>query len=104
MGDEIGRLSFDIDDVYSFQLKDDDTGLSYKLGSANSEQTVTAISRTNSTATDAYILANHGFRTGDRFTTNNNPPDSADQFLVATSDFIIKIDEHTFRTATAVTP
>ena len=56
VGDEIGRLSFDIDDVYSFQLKDDDTGLSYKLGSANSHNS-TAVS----TATNGNI-ANHGLK------------------------------------------
>ena len=93
VGDEIGRLSFDIDDVYSFQLKDDDTGLSYKLGSANSEQTVTAVA----TATHAFTLANHGFRTGDKFTASANAALGS-----ATTYFAIRIDNDTFKAATSL--
>ena len=34
VAEEVGRLSFNVDDTYSFQVTDQDTGLSYRIGSA----------------------------------------------------------------------
>ena len=55
-----------------------------ELGSANSEQTVTAVATANQT----FTLADHGFRTGDKFTATANAA-----FGSATTYFAIQIDE-----------
>ena len=90
-GEELGRMTFSRDDVYSFELSDRDTGLSYRI--AKAEQTVTAVSTANQT----FTLANHGFITGDKFTASANAALGSANTL-----FIIKIDEDTFQAATSL--
>ena len=90
-GEELGRMTFSRDDVYSFELSDRDTGLSYKI--AKAEQTVTAVSTANQT----FTLANHGFITGDKFTASANSALGSANTL-----FIIKVDEDTFQAATSL--
>ena len=60
MAEEIGRLSFDIDDRYAFQLTDRDTGLSYRINPA-----ATAATSASVVSLDRIILTDHGFKTGD---------------------------------------
>ena len=97
VAEEIGSLSFNIDDTYSFQVSDEDTGLSYRIGSASggvaTAQTVTAVNTANQT----FTLADHGFRTGDRFTATANAALGSANTL-----FIVKIDEDTFQAATSL--
>ena len=90
-GEELGRMTFSRDDVYSFELSDRDTGLSYRI--AKAQQTVTAVNTANQT----FTLANHGFITGDKFTATANAALGSANTL-----FIIKIDEDTFQAATSL--
>ena len=90
-GEELGRVTFSRDDVYSFELSDRDTGLSYRI--AKAQQTVTAVSTANQT----FTLANHGFITGDKFTASANTALGSANTL-----FIIKVDEDTFQAATSL--
>ena len=92
-GDAIGSLSFDINDVYSMQLKDEDTGLSYKLGAANTAQAASAVSTANQTVT----INDHGFRTGDKVTATGNAA-----LAGAGTMFVIKIDDNTMQFATSL--
>ena len=97
VAEEIGSLSFNANDTYSFQVTDQDTGLSYRIGSASggvsTAQTVTAVS----TAAQTFTLADHGFRTGDRFTASANAALGSANTL-----FIVKIDDDTFQAATSL--
>ena len=90
-GEELGRMTFSRDDVYSFELSDRDTGLSYRI--AKAQQTVTAVSTANQT----FTLANHGFITGDKFTASANAALGSANTL-----YIIKVDEDTFQAATSL--
>ena len=97
VAEAIGNLSFNSDDTYSFQVTDQDTGLSYRIGSASggvsTAQTVTAVD----TAAQTFTLADHGFRTGDRFTATANAA-----LTSAATLFIVKIDDDTFQAATSL--
>ena len=53
--------------MFTVSAKDEDTGLSYKLGAANTAN-CTAVSTANQTVT----INDHGFRTGDKFTATGN--------------------------------
>ena len=90
-GEELGRMTFSRDDVYSFELTDRDTGLSYRIQKA--QASATGVSTANETVT----LANHGFITGDKFTTSGNQTLGS-----ATTYFVIKVDEDTFKVATTL--
>ena len=97
VAEAIGNLSFNGNDTYSFQVTDQDTGLSYRIGSASggvsTAQTVTAVD----TAAQTFTLADHGFRTGDRFTATANAA-----LTSAATLFIVKIDDDTFQAATSL--
>ena len=84
--EELGRMTFSRDDVYSFQLTDRDTGLSYKI--KKDAATATAASSANDTVT----IANHGFITGDKVTATGN-----DDIGTAgtTVRYVVKVDENT---------
>ena len=92
-GEELGRMTFSRDDVYSLQLTDRDTGLTYRI--AKEAATATAVSSANDTVT----IANHGFITGDKITASLN-----DDLGVAGSPtrFVIKVDENTFKVASTL--
>ncbi len=89
--EELGRVTFSRDDVYSFQLTDRDTGLSYRI--AKAAQTGTATSSTFDTIT----VANHGFITGDKVISSTLAGVST---TASTVRYIIKVDENTFKLAT----
>ena len=93
VAEEIGRLSFDIDDRYAFQLTDRDTGLSYRINPA-----ATAATSASVVSLDRIILTDHGFKTGDAIisTTLAGIPGTN---TVATPRYVIKIDEDTFQIA-----
>ena len=59
-------MTFSRDDVYSFELTDRDTGLSYRIQKAQASATGVSI------ANDTLTIANHGFITGGKFTTSGN--------------------------------
>ncbi len=90
-GEELGRMTFSRDDVYSFELTDRDTGLSYRIQKAEASSTST------SAANDTITLANHGFITGDKFTASAN----SDLGSAATY-YVIKVDENTIKAATTL--
>ena len=91
-GEELGRMTFSRDDVYSFELTDRDTGLSYRIQKA--QASATGVSTANETIT----LANHGFITGDKFTASGNQTLGS----AGTTYFVIKVDENTFKVATTL--
>jgi len=95
VAEEIGRLSFDRDDRYAFQLTDRDTGLSYRINPA-----ATAATSASVVSLDRIILTDHGFRTGDAIisTTLAGIPGTN---TVATPRYVIKIDEDTFQIASS---
>ena len=95
VAEEIGRLSFDIDDRYAFQLTDRDTGLSYRINPA-----ATAATSASVVSLDRIILTDHGFKTGDAIisTTLAGIPGTN---TVATPRYVIKIDEDTFQIASS---
>ena len=87
VAEEIGSLSFDMDDRYAFQLTDRDTGLSYRIAPAAATAAISA----SVVSLDRVILTDHGFRTGDAFIYSS----------VGTVRYIIKIDEDTFQIASS---
>ena len=95
VAEEIGRLSFDRDDRYAFQLTDRDTGLSYRINPA-----ATAATSASIVSLDRIILTDHGFKTGDAIiqTTLAGFPTNT----VSTPRFVIKIDEDTFQIASSL--
>ena len=95
VAEEIGRLSFDRDDRYAFQLTDRDTGLSYRINPA-----ATAATSASIVSLDRIILTDHGFKTGDAIiqsTLAGFPTNTA-----STPRFVIKIDEDTFQIASSL--
>ena len=93
VSEELGRVTFSRDDVYSFQLTDRDTGLSYRI--QKDASTASAISSANDTVT----ITNHGFITGDKVTSVTN-----DDIGTAgtTVRFIIKSTKNTVQFATTL--
>ena len=95
VAEEIGRLSFDRDDRYAFQLTDRDTGLSYRINPA-----ATAATSATIVSLDRIVLTDHGFKTGDAIiqsTLAGFPTNTA-----STPRFVIKIDEDTFQIASSL--
>lgn len=95
VAEEIGRLSFDMDDRYAFQLTDRDTGLSYRINPA-----ATAATSASVVSLDRIILTDHGLKTGDAIISSTLAGIPGTN-TVATPRYVIKIDEDTFQIASS---
>ncbi len=96
VAEEIGNLTFDRDDVYSLELTDRDTGLSYRIAPAAATATAASV-----VSLDILKLTDHGFVTGDEVRSSTMAGVSVTATTTGTSRFIIKVDEDTFKLATS---